>query len=376
MENQYYNSKEEINEKLQNDKFIKQRVENISKDKENFKGSVETSLFLEAFINSNEELEKLHDESMKIRYQKLEKNKNKTTKNIQKRTKKIAGENYPKFEMALARKKSKIIIAAMKDKKLSENLDLYIEGKKATVEEVRKMLDDYSSNPKMFIPTHVCIDDIIMMYRVVNKHMALLSGAEERMLGTFNGEMLKQIGTNFVDRSVKQDRTNANIKIKKDLEQGIDQLWYVEGTHNLSPNQILTEFSYKYMQIALETSAYLVPVGIYHNPIDSDKKMSMNFHRAYLPNKKLPIEELHEEFKEKLATLKHDLYEKNGEFKREKLSPTHWQEYVINHLSSWKETDLIEESAYRFKGPKHDSFHEVWNTKVTYKDGKRKVNRI
>lgn len=341
-------------------------------------------LNLKVLIENDSELIKTLDKSKKKRYKLLKKNKNYIVKSKKIRERQL-DEPYPTAEMKICKKRFKLLCNLMK-------LRTMLDGVRVIEYNSYKKQSD---KPVIFVPTHIGKFDIEVVYECINEHALLLSGTEDRMHGTLDGYFLEKNGVNYVDRSDKDDRGNSLIKQKRDLENGVNLLWFVEGTWNLSPNQLIYEISYSIVKLALETDVEIVPIGL--NQVG--KNIYVNFGQPYKPDSQLSLIELIQQLRDKLATLKWELYEYNEanndkkisveEYKkmenkkyyytkRADLPDDYWADFVNARIKEWPITDLMEECKYVFKH-KDDahSFFEEFNTRVAIdSNGKRYTKRI
>lgn len=342
-------------------------------------------LNLEVLISNNVKLQKTLEKSKKKRYKLLRKNMNYVVKSKANRAEQI-NEPYPILDMKKRKNRFMILCNLMKLRTILSGVKI-VEFNSYTKK---------SDKPVIFVPTHIGKFDIEVVYECIKEHALLLSGTEDRMHGTLNGYFLEKNGVNYVDRSDKVDRNNAIRKQKMDLENGINLLWFIEGTWNLSENQLVYDTSYAVIKLALECNVEIVPVGL--NQID--KKIYVNFGESYKPDSSKELTESIQDLRDKLATLKWQLYEyneiniqngvsiedyKNGMYenkyyctKRCQLNNNYWAEFVRERIKEWPMTDLIEECEYVFQ-PKDEAYKyfDEFNSKITYlPNGEQLVKRI
>lgn len=339
---------------------------------------------LKILISNDEILKKTLEKSKKKRYKLLKKNANFIVKSKQKRKERLS-EDYPIKKMEKSKKNFDVLCNMMK-------LRTKLDGVKIVeFNEYNKKTD----KPVIFVPTHIGKFDIEVVYECIKEHAVLLSGTEDRMHGTLNGYFLEKNGVNYVDRSDKEDRKNALLKQKRDLEHGVNLLWFIEGTWNLSPNQLVYDASYSVIKLALECDVEIVPIGL--NQIE--KTIYVNFGESYKPNPEVELTESIQILRDKLATLKWELYEYNEanlqknisveEFKksyvnnyfytkREEIKNGYWADFVNQRVKEWPMTDLEEECEYVFKN-KDDAhqYFEEFNSKIsTNSEGENITKRI
>ena len=342
---------------------------------------------LEELILSNNELHNALEKSKKRRYNALNKNKEYLVISKQKREQALSMP-YPKLEMDKSKKRFIILCELMRVITRLNNMKTY------EYNPYKKK----SEKPVIFVPTHIGKYDIEIVYECIREHALLLSGTEDRMHGTLNGWFLEKNGVNYVDRSDKNDRSNAILKQKRDLLNGVNIMWFIEGTWNISENQLIYDTSYSIIKTALECDVEIVPVGLHQ----IDNKMFVNFGKSYKPDANKDLKELNQELRDTLATLKWELYEYYEAFlktgvsiedykknidlfkkcsfssKREEIDDDYWAKYIIKRVSEWPITDLIEECDYMYhpKDDAHKFFDEFNSITMTKKDGKILKKRI
>lgn len=303
-------------------------------------------------IRNSSELQRLLEKSKRKRYKKLEKTKNYCERSKQRREIEINRE-YPlkkmekgkrRFPILLFLVRMRLILCRVKIKKLNSF--------------------DRSSikKPMIYVPTHIAKNDIEVVYSCIKKHALLLSGTEDRMHGSMDGFFLEQNGVNYVDRRDKKDRANSMKKMQLDLENGFDLLWFIEGTWNLSANQLVYYISYSVIKLALKCDATIIPIGL--NQLGKD--VYVKFGEPFYPNPEKALEDSALDLRDILATLKWDIYEyvkqtrKDGYIMRQTLNDDYWEKYLVERVKEWPMTDLIEELDYVFcpKDEAHAFFEE------------------
>lgn len=344
---------------------------------------------LDELISNNEELGRTLEKSKITRYKFL----NKNIKYLEK-SKLIRKNNldmpYKKESMEKSKNKFHLLCNLMKLRTFLSGIDII---------EFNSYEKKKSSKPVIFVPTHIGKFDIEVVYECINEHALLLSGTEDRMHGTLNGYFLEKNGVNYVDRSDKNDRKNSVKKMKQDLKNGYNLLWFIEGTWNLSPNQLIYDVSYSVISLALEYDVEIVPIGL--NQVD--KTIFVNFGKSYKPNPNLTLIESINCLRDKLATLKWELYEYSGAYEKTKISvgqykllqkedklnnifctnrdsleDDYWAKFVAERVKEWPMTDLQEECNYVFQ-PKDDAhiFFDEFNSNIKIdKNNKQKIKRI
>ena len=171
------------------------------------------------------------------------------------------------------------------------------------------------------------------------------------MHGTMDGWFLDKCGVNYVDRSNKRDRANSVAKMRRDLEHGFDLLWFIEGTWNLSENQLIYPVSWAVVKLALQCNATIVPIGL--NQLGKD--IYIKFGSPFVVSGEKEFSESILDLRDVLATLKWDIFEyiketrKDGFITRSELDENYWVDYLYERIKEWPMTDLLEEMEYVFQ---------------------------
>lgn len=307
---------------------------------------------LKTNIHRNHELQKLLEKSKQKRYKMLEKNREHCAGSIKKREEDLNKE-YPFEQIRKGRKWFPLLLFLMKFR-------LVLCGVKI------RLLNTFDrkniAGPVIFVPTHIGKFDIEVVYACIKTHALLLSGTEDRMHGTMDGWFLGKCGVNYVARENKKDRANSVIKMQRDLEHGVDLLWFIEGTWNLSENRLLYPVSWASVKLAGQCNATIVPIGL--NQLG--KEIYVKFGEPVRISKEQDYSEAILDLKDALATLKWDIFEyvketrKDGFITRTTLDENYWSDYLIKRVKEWPKTDLLEEMEYVFRPKGVYSAEEVF----------------
>ena len=139
--------------------------------------------------------------------------------------------------------------------------------------------------------------------------------------------------------------------MQQDLEQGVDLLWFIEGTWNLSENILLYPVSWASVKLAGQCNATIVPIGL--NQLGKD--IYVKFGEPIRISNERDYSEAILDLKDVLATLKWDIFEyiketrEDGYIVRSELRENYWLDYLYDRISEWPITDLEEEMKYVFQ---------------------------
>lgn len=207
----------------------------------------------------------------------------------------------------------------------------------------------------IFSVTHIGKYDFEIVNEQIKEQFYVMASDYRNMHGNFNGLMMNLFGCVFVNEVSKEDRKNTSLIMKKILNESafckpLNVMILGEGTWNLSENEIVYDISFGTVDIALSTNAIILPIGIeqYQN------NFVVNFGEIYDPSliakqiTDIPYDKLEEkeikykikestnnELRDRLATLKYEIWEKKGVTKRESLEDDYWNKYVEERLNEW-----------------------------------------
>lgn len=254
--------------------------------------------------------------------------------------------------------------------------------------------------PIIFAPNHVRKKDIEMLLEVIKKHVILLSGDFENLHGTFSGLMLEKNGIIYFDmknpydnddlkkdeeylkeleeyikltndpiliseyeaeknnynkkmENIINDRENVKEVEKQVLNAGNNIIKFYEASWDLSPNKLLYDGYFSFVQTAVDTNALVIPIA-FEQPVDFDMKDKHIYIKTGNPidfceyfSKQKDDEPL--SFSEKkmglniimdrIGNLLLDILDKYAVVKRNDIPKDYWENYKKHVLSEWKFTE-------------------------------------
>ena len=157
-----------------------------------------------------------------------------------------------------------------------------------------------------------------------------------------------------MDIDDKEDRENSRQMMLKVLEHGDNMMIFPEGTWNLSENAIVNDLHWGAADISLETSAVIVPIAIEQygkrfvvnigELFDPDKIRQSRTKIAYSElgldeagtqlKKQIKIEVI-QNLRDILATLKFQIWEKEGITRRDNVPYDYWKEFIKERCEEW-----------------------------------------
>ncbi len=221
-----------------------------------------------------------------------------------------------------------VINAAIKSRrlKLKQTLTVYNSVKKV-------------DRPIIFAVTHTGKYDIEIVNEAIKKSYYLLSDDEEYMYRTIDGYFTIVNGVIYVDSDYKSDMQNAKKISKKVLNQNGNIMWYPEAIWNLSPNELMLPCRYGIIETAVETNAVILPIAI----DQKDKDFYVNI-GEYIYPEELNLKGLDDRegkikginlLRDKMATLKWEIWEKQGVYSRDEIPFNYQEKYVEEKIAEW-----------------------------------------
>ena len=224
-----------------------------------------------------------------------------------------------------------IINFLIKQRRLQLNQTLTVWG------EVPKQVG--KKRPIIFAITHTGKYDIEIVNEAIKKSYYLLSDDEEYMYRTVDGYFTAVNGCIYVDNDYHEDTISAKKIIDKALMQGANVMWYPESIWNLSPNELILPFKFGVIDSAIRTNALILPIAI----DQQDKDFYVNI-GEYIYPEDLPVKSLDDKegkikaatlLRDKMATLKWDLFAQQDVTKRETIPEDFYEKFVDEKIAEW-----------------------------------------
>lgn len=188
----------------------------------------------------------------------------------------------------------------------------------------------------IFAVTHIGKYDIEVVSEAIKSHYYLLSGDFENISGTVNETILALNGVIYVNEYDKQDRALSKQKMINHLQAGGNLMYFPEGTWNLSPNLPMLPCFWGIIDIAMQTKAQIIPIAIEQY----GKRFYVNIGANYeVPQKSEPDKQLKKkaitELRDRMATLKWEIWENEPLQRRESISSEYFQEFINQRIMEW-----------------------------------------
>ena len=218
----------------------------------------------------------------------------------------------------------------------------------------------------IFASTHQGILDNFCWIPENPKHSLILHASDVNKL-----LIMAQLCTGLVLVSKKEEdaenRKNAKLDMMHILLSGTSIWYFPEGTWNLSPNKLHLPMSFGFLEIAKKTGVPIVPVVIEYTYDTSSEKERINkahirFGEPILITLDDDLGEKLLEYEEKISSIKWELLEEKGFFKRSNIENKEYINFLKGNFRNLKlgNKDLnLERRRIRGAGDDYYLFHHI-----------------
>lgn len=267
----------------------------------------------------------------------------------------------PKKGIEIRKKINKIVVLMFK-------ISTFLSGQTM---EIMKDERIRSNKPKIYAVTHIGRYDIETSVKAIKENCYFVWGDPGELYKSPEKILTNMLGTIFVDTDNKEDRHLALETMCKLLNSGANIQIYPEGAWNLQKNEPVMKLYSGAVVAAIKTGAEIVPVAIEQY----DKRYVVNIGKN-INIYNHPIEDAKEltlELRDIMCTLKWEIWEKEGIYKRKDI-PNNWYEDFVNDIM--KDSDIgyteevIERTRYKDKNITtfEDAFDFIRNIHVNKKN--------
>ena len=205
-----------------------------------------------------------------------------------------------------------------------------------------------SNNPRIYACTHIGGNDIQRTFQVIKEPAYLMLGDPGILYKMAIYQGLKMNGVIPLETTDREDRKIAYNRSIELLQNGGNLLIYPEGAWNVTPNLVVMKIFNGTVRMAQETGAEIIPIGCEQY----GKTFYFNIGENYTISKdsEKTIDELRDELREKLATLKWTIMETQPKLDRKEISDNYlkmFQDEIVgrcNYGYGFSLEDAIAES--------------------------------
>jgi len=233
--------------------------------------------------------------------------------------------------------------------------------------------------PIVFAVSHIGKFDFEIVNEFIKEHFHVIASDFMNMSGNINGLFMELNGVIFMDIDSKEDRENSRKMMLKVLEQGDNMMIFPEGTWNLSENEIIRDIHFGAVDIALAKNAVIVPIAVEQY----GKRFVVNVGEPYNPNEnlcacvnkdycelddkndierkiKLDIKvKATQELRDRLATLKFEIWENEGLDCRTSIPYNYWEEFIKERCKEWQGYSMDEQIRNGCFPPRKREYREM-----------------
>ena len=254
-----------------------------------------------------------------------------------------------KTEFKIQKKLHKLLIKTLELNRIfidKQNFEIISDKRKKTNKNV------------IYAATHIGKFDYQILTEALRDHIIPFAGDPELTYRNIDGAVFNINGVVFIDTYSKMDRKVAYDTAISVLKNGYNLLIYPEGIWNLSPNMIVQPIYPGVIKMSIETGCEIVPVAIEQY----DNKFLINIGENYSIENKEDIEQEKHILRDKLATLKYEIFERVPHLKARDEMNSYAEEkdnFVNTRLNEYKNSktktpyfteQYIEDRIYKEKG--------------------------
>ena len=210
-----------------------------------------------------------------------------------------------------------------------------------------------SNNSRIYACTHIGGNDIQRTFQVIKEPAYLMLGDPGILYKMLIYQGLRMNGVIPLDTMDREDRKIAYNRSIELLNKGGNLLIYPEGAWNVSPNLVVMKIFKGAIRMAKETGAEIIPIGVEQY----DDTFYFNIGENYTISKDTlkSEDELRDELREKLATLKWEIIESQPKFDRADLTDNYLEDF---------QNKIVERCNYGYGFSLQDALAESFHDKT------------
>lgn len=221
-------------------------------------------------------------------------------------------------------------------------------------------LENIPEGPVIFAHTHQGLLDNFVWMPEINKHSPILHSIDASKLFLYTEYTT---GLILVKKGNKENNQNAKLDMINLLLNGISITYFPESAWNLSPNKLHLPLSYGLIDTAKKAGVPIIPVVHEYTYDTSSKKENITkIHSRYgMPIYVSEQDDLLEklsEYEEQISTIRYDLIEEKGIFKRSDIKNSDYINYLKGNYNNllFGKIDINNERRYLFRA--NDEFYK------------------
>ena len=223
-----------------------------------------------------------------------------------------------------------------------------------------------SNRSRIYACTHIGGNDIQRSFQVIKEPAYLMLGDPGILYKMLIYQGLIMNGVIPLETPDKEDRKIAYNRALELLENGGNLLIYPEGAWNVTPNLVVMKLFNGTVRMAKETNSEIIPIAIEQY----NETFYFNIGKNYTIDKDTSksVEELRDDLREKLATLKWEIMEREPFLKQEEITENYLQEFqekIVNRCNygyGFSLQDAINESFHDKSVVEKEEVYDFLNT--------------
>lgn len=216
--------------------------------------------------------------------------------------------------------------------------------------------------PVIFAVTHIGKWDFEMVNEQLTNFFYVIASDFVNTYMQVSGWFFRANGVVWVNESSRKDKANTKELMKQILKQGDNLMIFPEGTWNLSENEIILDIAYGTAEVAIQTGAVIVPIAVEQY----EKRFVINMGEPLAGTECDDKNCLTVTLRDILASLKWEIWEREGVWHRAKLAEDYWERFIVARVREWPEYAMKEQFVNRFI-PKEKL--EYWQVQKDLKTG-------
>lgn len=213
------------------------------------------------------------------------------------------------------------------------------------VEIVVDGLENIPAGPVIFTSTHQGILDNLVWIQECPKHSLIFHGIVKN-----KALLLAQVNTGLIlvakEKTNVQNRTKAKLDLMSVLLNNHSVFIFPETTWNFSPNRLHLPLNYGFLDVARKTNIPVVPVVMEYTYHLCEKKeritrIHIRYGETFVVGEQEELVDKLEEFGERISTIRWELIEEKGLYKR-------------NEMSNWEYINIMEDNLLNLKAVQAD----------------------
>lgn len=212
-----------------------------------------------------------------------------------------------------------------------------------TVEIIRRHDGKTNGKKVVFAVTHIGKKDFEIVSEHMREHFYVMAADFMNTYGNINGWFMEINGVLWVNERSREDKYYSKKRAIQILKQD-NLMVFPEGTWNLSENQIIYELAFGTVECAMQSGALICPIAVEQY----GKHFVINEGEYIEPEKFQTKEEVNQNLRDAMATLKWEIWERHGIEKRNAVSSNYWEKFVAERMGEWSVYSMDEQIVNRY----------------------------